>query len=83
MPDITHQEIDDRFSFHPATTKDRGDAHAAVRAACGALAHQFVDTLPAGRDKRRAIDALDDAMMYANAAVARQDHVGPYTTTTH
>ena len=45
--------------------------HGSVRAACLELAHQLNDDLPEGREKSVAITKLEEAMFWANAAIAR------------
>lgn len=61
-----------RFSYHPATSKARQDAHHEVREQALALAALWEETVPPGDERRKAIDAIELAMFYANAAVARQ-----------
>lgn len=64
-------ELDRRFDYHPPRDDQARLAHESVRAGCKALA-QFLDAkLPDGREKALAITHLEDAMMWANAAVAR------------
>ena len=64
-------DIDHRFDFHPATTEEKRAEHGSVRAACRDLAHQFDRDIPPGREKALALTHLEDAMMWANAAIAR------------
>lgn len=64
------QEIDRRFGFHPATDVT-GPMHDKVRADCAALARSIVDLTPRSREQSLAITALEEAMMWANAAIAR------------
>lgn len=68
----TEAELIHRFSFHPADTKERQDAHAAVRSLCLMVARQLGDHLPDGREKSLALTELEGAMFWANAAIARQ-----------
>lgn len=70
MADIN--EIKNRFKYHPATTHDRQQEHEAVREALGGLAVEFSTTLPEGREKALALTHLEEAMFWANAAIARQ-----------
>ncbi|MGV9818407.1 Acb2/Tad1 domain-containing protein [Nocardia xishanensis] len=64
-------DIDHRFDFHPATTEEKRAEHGSVRAACRDLAHKFDRDLPPGREKALAITQLEQAMFWANAAIAR------------
>jgi hypothetical protein len=72
MPD-SKQDIDNRFRFHSPNTEERRDAHEWVRGACGNLAFELDDRLPAGREKELALTKLEEVMFWANAAIARQD----------
>lgn len=65
-PDLEH-----RFAFHPATTDEKRDLHTSMRQACLKAAQAIDEQAPAGREKALAITKLEEAMMWANAAVAR------------
>lgn len=68
---ITHEDIDERFSFHPTAGRpDVGARHDYVRWLFRQLAHELVDQLPAGRDQSLAITHLEDGMMRSNRALA-------------
>jgi hypothetical protein len=60
-----------RFSYHPADTQEKREAHEHVRAACLTLSLQLDELLPDGREKSLAITNLEQTMFWANAAVAR------------
>ncbi|WP_207760618.1 DUF7681 family protein [Mycolicibacterium sphagni] len=64
-------DIENRFSFHPASTSDVAAQHEKVRASCKALGHQLDADLPPGREKALALTKLEEAMFWANAAIAR------------
>lgn len=64
-------DIDNRFDFHPATTEEKRAEHGSVRDACKQLAHHFDRAVPACREKSLAITQLEQAMFWANAAIAR------------
>ena len=66
-------DIENRFSFHPADTEAKQQAHETVRAQCRVLAHYWSGALPDGREKALAITKLEEAIMWANAAIARAD----------
>ena len=51
-----------------------------VRAACRDLGHQFNSDLPPGREKELAITKLEEAMFWANAAIARNSGELPPVT---
>ncbi len=61
-----------RFGFHPADTQDRQDRHGQVRQACLRAAQALDDLVPEGREKSLAITKLEEAMMWANAGIARE-----------
>ncbi|WP_100466675.1 DUF7681 family protein [Mycobacteroides abscessus] len=64
-------DIDHRFAFHAATTEEKRAEHGSVRAACKELAHKLDRDLPPGREKALALTELEEAMFWANAAIAR------------
>ncbi|QBI95985.1 hypothetical protein SEA_MISSDAISY_5 [Mycobacterium phage MissDaisy] len=66
-------EIANRFTFHPANSVARQNAHEGVRSACRQLARYFDEYLPPGRHKALALTSLEEAMHWANAAIACQD----------
>lgn len=64
-----HAEIDNRMEYHPAidTTKALYEEN---RADFLALAHRVADRVPAGRHQSLALTALQEALMWSNAAIA-------------
>ncbi|MFJ3867897.1 Acb2/Tad1 domain-containing protein [Streptomyces nigra] len=66
------EDIEHRFAFHAATTDEKRDAHASVRQACRRLADHINEQCPDGREKSLAITAIEEAMFWGNAALARQ-----------
>lgn len=68
-PDST-ADIDHRFNYH-RPTPEKVAAHENTRAACRDLAHRFDRTLLASREKALAVTKLEEAMFWANAAIAR------------
>ena len=69
---IAAEDIEHRFAFHAATTEEKRDAHASVRQACRRLADFINESAPDGREKSLAITHVEEAMLWANAAIARQ-----------
>ncbi|EHB47647.1 hypothetical protein MycrhDRAFT_5773 [Mycolicibacterium rhodesiae JS60] len=63
-------DIVNRFTFHPATV-EKGNAHQNVRTEIGSAAMFLDQNLPNGREKALAITKLEEAMFWANAAIAR------------
>lgn len=64
-------DIEHRFAFHPATDQEKRDDHASVRQACRAAADRINELCPDGREKSLAVTALEEAMMWGNASLAR------------
>lgn len=65
------EEISHRFAFHAATTEEKRNEHTSVRWQIGNVAQFLDEKLPAGREKALAITKLEEAMFWANAAIAR------------
>jgi len=68
----TPLDIERRFSYHPPTTEARRAAHQIVRTGCWDLADTLAARLPDGREKALALTKVEEAMFWANAAIARQ-----------
>ncbi|SCG15487.1 hypothetical protein GA0070610_1720 [Micromonospora echinofusca] len=64
-------ELDRRCDHHPPRNLEQAERHQAWRSAVKALMAEAMRTLPAGRETSLALTALDDALMYGNAAIAR------------
>lgn len=68
---MTHEDLKNRFKFHPANTLAEQEAHEHVREACFELAEELDASLPEGREKIEAIKCLEESMFWSNAAIAR------------
>jgi hypothetical protein len=68
-----NEEIAHRFAYHPPKNEAAVKAHERVRTLLGDLAQELDALLPADRpqEKAQTLTHLEDAMMSANAAIAR------------
>jgi len=69
-PEITYEEIEDRLSFHPADTDLKRDAHETARRLTIAYAKAMSDFVPGCREKSLFLTAVQEGLMWANAALA-------------
>lgn len=65
------EDIQHRFAYHPPKDQAAIKAHERIRNYLGQLATELDETLPAGREKALAITKIEEAMFWANAAIAR------------
>ena len=65
------QDLGNRFNYHPPSP-DRALIHDAIRGELQEVAQTILDSLPAGREQSLAVTKLEEAMFWANAALARQ-----------
>lgn len=68
---ITEAELFNRFAYHQPGSQDVIEAHGSTRLACLELARKVVSSCPPSRETSLAVTAIEDAMMWANAAIAR------------
>lgn len=64
-------DLKNRYGFHPARDTGVQGLHSDVRANCLKLGSWLTEVLPAGREAALAQTKLEEAMFWANAAVAR------------
>lgn len=65
------KDLENRFSFHPATDDEKRNAHSSIRMACFELSLTINNALPEGREKDLAITHLEEVMFWGNAGLAR------------
>lgn len=75
---LTYADVDKRMGFHPADTDLKREAHGLLRDLAKAHAKAVMDLLPAGREKLLVLTSLEEALMWANAAVARNGGPAPH-----
>lgn len=68
-------ELINRFKYHPPASPEVIDAHGQIRGALLDTALEFNQLLPECREKSLAVTKLEEAMFWANAAVARTQGV--------
>lgn len=74
---LTFESLQQRFNFHPANTPAKIARHELVRKVCLEAAEELVDVTGAPtREQSLAIAKLEEAMFWANAAIAREADVG-------
>lgn len=71
MAQFSGTEIDRRFTKHSLNKEQAADC-GRVRSECHALAIVIDYLVPDSREKARALTNLEDAMMNANAGIARR-----------
>lgn len=64
-----HDRIENDFGYHKATA-ETGPLHDAVRSHFKTLAHWLIEYTPPGRERRLMLTTLQEAQMWANAAIA-------------
>ena len=70
---LTHDALAHRFAYHPADTEEKKQRHEAVRDTLLEAAEAItVLTGPPTREQSLAITKLEEAMFWANAAIARE-----------
>lgn len=80
MTQDARAELAHRFQYHPPTTPGAREAHENVRAVLGNVAAELSPTLPQGREAALFVTKIEEAMFWANAAIAR--HFGSEGGTT-
>lgn len=67
---IDYDDLDKRFNYH-APDEDKASCHQAVREAARRMAVSVLQATPKGREQSLALTKIEEAMFWANAAVAR------------
>lgn len=70
---MSPDDIHHRFAYHPPRSESRKDYHQNVREGVERLAMSWAGNLPHGRELSLAITKLEEAMFWANAALARAE----------
>lgn len=67
---MTNPQIENNFSYH-APKEGQPEKYEAIRTKAKELAYLIDEQVPNGREKALAMTKLEEAVMWANAAVAR------------
>ena len=78
---IPQADLTNRFEYHPPATPEIGDLHGEIRGKCLHFARWMNKNLPPSRELSLAVTKLEEAMMWANAAIARNQPVTTGSTT--
>ena len=70
--DKMKQQLENTFTYHPPKD-DQGDRYVALRGSAKNLAYEIVSFTPPSREQSLAITHLEEAIFYANAAIARNE----------
>jgi hypothetical protein len=70
MQDVLREDIEHRLGFHPADTDLKRAGHETVRKLMIELGSAVASILPPGREKLLFATSLQEATMWANAALA-------------
>jgi len=65
-------DLKNRFAYHAPKDEDTKIKHETIRDMCFVLAQNFNNLCPEGQEKSLAVTKVEEAMMWANAAIARQ-----------
>lgn len=67
---ITREDLDNWFTFHPLSGLDQAERYTAIRAAAREFAAVILKHTPASADQTAAIRKVREAVFTANAAIA-------------
>lgn len=69
---FSEEILENRFTYHPPTP-DKVRRHETIRNLCWELAKSINKLCPDSRESAVAITKLEEALMWANAAIARNE----------
>lgn len=64
-------DLEKRFAYHPPKNEGTVELHEFVRHSAKTFATRLVNEVPDGRERNLALTKIEEAMFWANAAVAR------------
>lgn len=72
ITEADRQRLDAAFTYH-APQEDQPERYVAVRAAARSLAELMMACCPPSRERSLALTELEQAVMWANASIARNE----------
>lgn len=66
------EDLENRFSYSAPKDEETKQKHETVRNTCLRVAVDFNNIIPEGREKALVMTHLEQVMMWANAAIARE-----------
>ena len=66
------ERIEHDFTYH-SPNGEKAERHVKMRQLAKQLAREMVELCPAGRERSTALTKLEEALMWANAAIARPE----------
>lgn len=70
---MTADELNKRFVYHPPKNEDQVSRHKHVRFSGWEMARAIDSQCPESREKSLALTKIEEAIMWANAAIARNE----------
>lgn len=70
---LLRDRVERDFTYHPPTTEEKKQKYVTLREKGKELALLIVELCPASREQSVALTELETAIMFANAAIARND----------
>lgn len=70
------QRVYDDFSYHSPTSSKTADLHDRVRVLLRTVAYDLIDVTPVSREQSLMLTALEEAMHWANAGIAKNQYTG-------
>jgi hypothetical protein len=69
---VTKEQIDNNFRYHPPTSSQQ-EKYVFLRDEAKELAYKINELCPDSREKSLALTKLEEAIMWANASIARNE----------
>ena len=70
--EVTADELDTRFTYH-SPKGDQNERYIKLRGYAKELAYQIKELSPGSREQSLALTSLEEAIFWANAAIARRE----------